>query len=244
MRRFYSPCHNITSDTITITDPKQIHHIRDVLRLKAGSEIIIFDARKNEYLSEIEEIQAQKIIFKMKTKIKSNAVSGLKISVACAIPKKSKMSDIIDKLTQLGIDRIIPLETERVIVKMAGQKRDARLERWQTIALNACQQSQRKELPVIEPIKTMDEVLLNSQAYDLKLIPTLEGQRRPLKEVFLQARPTNILIFIGPEGDFTGKEVAMAKKYGCIPVSLGSLVLRVDTACLAVVSFIRLLSHQ
>jgi 16S rRNA (uracil1498-N3)-methyltransferase len=101
-------------------------------------------------------------------------------------------------------------------------------------------QSQRKELPAIESIKTMDELLAGASIYDLKLIPTLGGERNSLKEILKDTKPANVLLLIGPEGDFSEKEVSLARNYGCVPVSLGNLVLRVDTACLAAVSFIRL----
>lgn len=240
MHRIYCPAKDITSDLAVLLDSRQIHHIRNVLRLKTKSELVIFDDRDNEYSASIEEIQAQKVILKIKKKTKRSELSRLKISVACAIPKKSKMDEIVDKLTQLGVDRVIPLETERVIVKITGKKRDLRIERWRRVALSACKQSQRKQLPVIEPIKSMSELFAQSVTYDLKLIPTLDGQRKPLKEVLRQAKPKNILVLIGPEGDFTKDELALAEQNSCIPVSLGELTLRVDTACLAAVSFIRL----
>lgn len=244
MHRFYCPAKDISLQTITLSDPNQIHHIRDVLRLETGSEIIIFDDRKNEYLAVVEKIQQRNIACQVKAKIRPRSLAKrLKISVACAIPKKAKMDDIVDKLTQLGADRIIPLETERVIVKIKGQKRNSRLERWKRIALSACRQSQRKELPMVESIKSMDELLESTSSYDLKLIFTLQGSRRLLKEVFQQGKFKNILVLIGPEGDFAPCELNSAVKKGCIPVCLGELVLRVDTACLAATSFIRLYAN-
>jgi len=241
MHRFYCPAQDISLATITLSDPNQIHHVRDVLRLETGSEIIIFDDRKNEYLAVIEKIQKRNITCQIKAQNRPGGPEKrLKISVACAIPKKAKIDDIVDKLTQLGADRIIPLETERVIVKIEGQKRNSRLERWKKITLNACRQSQRKELPIVESIKSMDELLENISSYDLKLIFTLQGSRKSLKEVLRQAKFKNILLLIGPEGDFSPREFNSAVKKGCIPVCLGELVLRVDTACLAATSFIRL----
>ncbi len=244
MRRFFSPAKQIASDSIVILDSKHKHYIKNVLRLKPKAELIIFDELKNEYLAMIEEISKDKIIFKVKKKIGSVSASNLKFSIACAIPKKSSMDDIVDKLTQLGIYRIIPLQTERVIVKITGQKENMRIERWRRVALSACMQSQRKEVPFIDSIKSVGELLADSADYDLKLIPTLEGQRKPLKEVFRQSANKNILVLIGPEGDFSNREIELAKKHGCIPVSLGSLVLRVETAAVAVASFIRLYAES
>lgn len=241
MHRLYSPAQNISGDKIIIDDKDQVHHAKNVLRLKGNEEILIFDDRGNEYYSVLEEALPKGMVFKIKNK--KNPIPNLskvKLAVACAIPKDSHMDQIIDKLTQLGVDRIIPLETERVVVKLDKHKRILRQERWKKIALNASQQSQRNTLPLLEPIKNIEEVLANSGGYDLKLIPTLAGEREGLKDVLVKNKPKNILVFIGPEGDFTPDELKLAKKSGCTPVSLGNLVLRVETAAVAVASFIRL----
>lgn len=240
MYRFFCPIANITKDKIVIDNKEQIHHLKDVLRLKVKDSLMIFDGRGNEYNCTIEKITNEVTLGIKHKSLLSSKKEGIKITLACAIPKKSKMADIIDKLTQLGVDRIIPLETERVVVKLEKNKKEARLLRWQKIALSAAQQSQRNTSPVIEPIKNIGEVLIKSENYDLKLIPTLTGKRKILKEVFIQIKPKNILVLIGPEGDFTDGEVDLAKKSGCIPVSLGDLVLRVDTAAVAIVSYIKL----
>jgi len=241
MQRLYCPSQNISSNKISIDDKEQIHHARDVLRLKEGEEVIIFDDKGNEYRSTLIEYLPKNMAFKIKETKKPNPEpTKVKITIACAIPKGSRMDEIIDKLTQLGVERIIPLETERVIVKLNKQKRILRQERWKKIALNASLQSQRNALPIIEPIKNIGQLLSDSGSFDLKLIPTLSGERKLLKEVLKECKPRNILVLIGPEGDFTHEEINLAKKAGFIPVSLGNLVLRVDTAAIAIASFLML----
>lgn len=244
MHRFYSSTQNISQDKIILCDREELHHLRDVLRLKINKAIMVFDDLGNEYLCRIKEFQKDKIILEIRDKKLNSSPNKVKLTIACAIPKKSKFDDIIDKLTQLGVDRIIPLQTERVIVKLDKMKKAVRLERWKKIALSAVQQSQRNTIPVVSPIKDMLKVLSETEIFDLKLIPTLEGRRVRLKEVMAKANPKNILVFIGPEGDFTPAEVEMAIKKGCIPVDLGTSVLRVDTAVIAVASFIRLYANN
>ena len=239
MYRFYCPGPKISKNTITVDRLDEIHHIKDVLRLKAGDWVSLFDGRGNEYSGPIRELTYQAISVEIKER-RVSADSDINITVACALPKKQKMDDIVDKLTQLGASRIIPLETERVIVKLDKQKKIARQRRWEKIAISASQQSKRSRLPVIEPIMNIQEVLSGSKAYDLKLIPALSGKRKSLKEVFINAKAKNALVLIGPEGDFTSKEIDLAVRSGCVPVTLGNLVLRVETAAIAVASFIRL----
>jgi 16S rRNA (uracil1498-N3)-methyltransferase len=244
MHRFYLPDINIAQNKIIINDKDAAHHIKNVLRLKEKDKICIFDGKGNEYDCAIDKI-AGKIVLEIKQRrwfSPKNEQS--KIAIACAIPKHSKMDDIVDKLTQLGVDRIIPLETERVVVRLDKQKKVLRQKRWEKIVLNASQQSQRKSMPIIDAIKDIKEVLLHSGGYDLKIMPTLIGERQSLKEVLSGAKPKNILALIGPEGDFTEEEVEMAKKVGFIPVTLGNLVLRVETAAIAVASFIRFYANH
>jgi 16S rRNA (uracil1498-N3)-methyltransferase len=240
MHRIYSPSKNISGDTITLDDKDQVHHARDVLRLKIDEEVVIFDDAGNEYSAILQKLSPQAIIFRIKNKRHPMPkLNKVKITVACAIPKASHMDGVVDKLTQIGVDTIVPLETERVIVKLYKHKKVSRLTRWKKIALNASQQSQRNTLPVLEPITDIEKLLSNSKSFDLKLIPTLEGERRPLKEVLSVNKPKNILVLIGPEGDFTKNEVDLAIKAGFVPITLGETVLRVETAAVCVASFIK-----
>jgi 16S rRNA (uracil1498-N3)-methyltransferase len=241
MQRLYSPSKNITGDKIVVDDKTQVHHLKDVLRIKAGSEVMVFDEQGNEYSVNVEEVLVNKLILKIREKHKFIPVDRPKVTIACAIPKKGKFDDIVDKLTQLGVDKIIPLETERVIVRLNNFKQASRLERWKKIALSAAQQSQRNSLPVISPVKSIEEVLFEAGSYDLRIIAYLTGERKTLKDVFNNGNFKNIVVLIGPEGDFTPEEVSLALEVGFIPVTLGDSVLRVETAAIAVASFIRLI---
>ena len=239
MHRFYCPENNIT-DEIHLTEPSSAHHLKDVLRLKAGDSVIVFDGKGNEYVSEIKLINSKNIILSVKKKNQFFLAGSLRLTVACAIPKKAKFDDIVDKLTQLGVCRIIPLKTTRVIFKQHKSKEISLIKRWERIAVNACQQSQGAFLPVIEHITDFSSFLNNTDGFDLKLMPTLIGQRISLKEIFASGKHKNILAIIGPEGDFTPEEVSSAIKSGFLPVSLGNLVLRVETAAVAVASIIKI----
>ncbi len=240
MYRLFCVLKEPPKDAIIISDLEQVHHINNVLHLKVNEEIIVFDEKSNEYYTAIEKITPKAIYLKVRNTKKTAAERKFCLAVACAIPKKSKFDDLIDKLTQLGVDRIIPMETERVVVKLDVLKKDARLSRWNKIVVSASEQSQRNTLPVLEPVKDIKKVLLESGDYDLKLIPALIDDRKTLIEVFRGVNPINVLVLIGPEGDFSPAEVSLAKKAGFIPVTLGANVLRVETAAVAVVSFIKL----
>jgi len=240
MPRFFVEVTKRKDNLLFINQNDVLHHAKNVLRLKKEEAVMIFDAQGNEYSCLVEEI-GEKMVLKIKksnfSKIESNR---LKITVACAIPKKTKMDEIIDKLTQLGVDEIIPMETQRVIVKLEAGKKALRKARWEKIALSAAQQSQRNRVPVVAAVTKIKDVFLRAKDFDLKLIPTLSGKRESLGVLIQKKTFKNILVLIGPEGDFTQEEVALAKSNGFTPVSFGDFVLRVDTAAIAVASFLRL----
>ncbi|MCX5695123.1 MAG: RsmE family RNA methyltransferase [Candidatus Omnitrophica bacterium] len=244
MHKFFVPAAGILADKIIIEDREQTHHIKNVLKLKVGEKVAVFDGSGNEYNCVIRELK-NKIYLNIEKKIPAdNSPEKVKLTIACAIPKKAKIDDIIDKLVQLGVSRIIPLMTERVVVKLDKPKEALRYERWKKIALSAAKQCKRNSLVVIEPVKDFKDLIKQSREFDLKLIPHLLGDRQSLKEILAGSEASNILVLIGPEGDFSEREVSLAIAAGFIPVTLGDLVLRVDTAAIAAASFIRLYAHH
>ena len=236
MHRFYIP-EKIVGGRITIADAEQLHHLRDVLRLKIDDMVQVFDSTGSEFLATISKIDRQKAVLTV-TGHQSPRICHMKTAIACAIPKRSIMDDIVDKLTQLGVDLIIPLLTERGIVKLEG-KADRRHERWEKIAINASRQSQRNAVPVIDRIMDLKGAIFRSIGFDNKLIATTAGERQPLKAV-VNSRSTSVFVLIGPEGDFTAKEIGQAADNGFVPVTLGDSVLRVETAAIAIASYLRL----
>ena len=180
MHRFLLENSKILDGRITISKLEKVHHIRDVLRLKKDEAVIIFDGKGNEYDCLVETV-GKSAVFKVRNRNVMKKVRSFSVAVACALPKKARFDDIVDKLTQLGVDRIIPMVTDRVVVKLDPKKRQSRSLRWKKIAQGASEQSRRNSLPQIEEVKTMQEVISLSGEYGLKCIPTLEGARKTLK---------------------------------------------------------------
>jgi 16S rRNA (uracil1498-N3)-methyltransferase len=225
-------------ESIVISDPNQVHHIKDVLRLVPNEKITVFDGRGGECQCTIYQLKPKSVILEIKTR-KAAKPRKVELTVACALPKKG-LDDIVDKLTQLGVGKIIPMLTERVVVRIEGRNIQTRLNRWQRLAQSAAEQSRRNDVPEIQTITEFNNIIGRAESYDLKLIPNLAGDRKSLNQI-VSGRPfSSILIMIGPEGDFTPEEVEAAIRSGFIPVSLGDLVLRVDTAALAVAAYIRM----
>ena len=237
--RIYCPSTKIIRDKIVILDPCQIHHLSSVKRLKKGDRVVVFDGESQEYECVIDSIAKNKVELSV-GKIRKAVPVKLDLTLACALPKKVKMDYIIEKTVELGVDRIIPIKTERTIVEYSPEKAKEKLKRWQAIAIEASKQCGRIKLPQIEPISEFNKVVTQAKDYKLAVIPYLGLDNKSLKEIFRDSRPASVIIFIGPEGDFSPREIKLAKENGCIGASLGDLVLKVDTAAISVIAFSRL----
>ena len=237
--RIYCLSTNIIRDRIIILDPGQIHHLSSVKRLKKGDRVVVFDGESQEYECVIDDIAKDKAELSV-VKTRKAVPVKLDLTLACALPKKVKMDYIIEKTVELGVDRIIPIKTERTIVEYSPEKAKEKLKRWQAIAIEASKQCGRIKLPQIEPISEFNKVVTQAKDYKLAVIPYLGLDNKPLKDIFHDFRPASVIIFIGPEGDFSPREIKLAKENGCIGASLGDLVLKVDTAAISVIAFSRL----
>jgi len=241
MRRFFCPELKHSDAVVRIRDPKEIHHLKNVLRFKVGGAIEIFNGQGLDAQGTIVSIQNDAVEIKI-THVQTVPAKKITVILACAIPKRAKFETIIEKATELGVDKIIPLITKRTEFSVPLDKRHKKNLRYQTVAVNAAKQCQRQTIPLIHPITPLKDVLALLTKEELCLIPCLTGSRETLQEIFLKSEKIRrrIIFFIGPEGDFTDEEIILAKTNGCIPISLGKTVLKVDTAAIAVLSFIRL----
>jgi len=238
MARFYIP-QEVSGDTIILSDSDQLHHMRDVLRLKSGDGVTVFDTLGGEYECLITSIDRYRAELAVQSR-KAAPPKRVRISIGCAIPRQSKMDEILDKLVQLDVDTIIPLETERSVVKFEDRNSLAdRKKRWEKIARSAAEQSRRSDLPVINPVTPVVDVIRRSSNFDLKLMAALAADARAIKDVLAGPPPSTVLALIGPEGDFTAAEVHQAVVSGFTLISLGRTVLRVETAAIALASYLR-----
>jgi len=230
MHRFYLP--NLQQPLLSA---EEAHHALHVLRLKVGDMLNAFDGRGHEAQARIAEITKDSV--RLTILQRSNTPSlPCRVTLAQAIPKKS-MDLIVQKATELGVASIVPLLSERSVVKLDEDSR--RMDRWHGIALEACKQCGNNWLPEIQPPRKARDFLDSPGKFDLKLIASLQPDSKPLKAILGEApKPSSILILIGPEGDFTPAELGLAKSAGCLPLSLGPLVLRADTAAIYTLSIL------
>lgn len=242
MRRFFVPHIDISKKEFTISDPIQVHHIKDVLRFKPKDAILIFDAEGNEYKCLIKSFDSKKIavmdVKLIKAGIDKKALTL--ITLACAIPKKGKFDYIVEKTTELGVDTIIPMITERSIVRLDCSASDNKLSRWRRIAVEASKQCARSDVPEIEDTQDFYDITQRFDEFDAILLPNLsEKERIPItKAVEKLNTKKNILVLIGPEGDFSEKELDAASAKNVKMLSLGKRILKVETAAILCVGLL------
>jgi len=243
MHRFYCPKADFSSKNIFITDKDELHHLRDVLRLKKGDEVHLFDGKGREASGNFVAVTSREANVQIHS-VTQFERKGPLIILACALPKKSKFEFIIEKATELGVDEIIPLKTHRTEINLKGDRLDKKILRYQTVAINASKQSKRLIIPTIHPITDFTSVLKHLAKTTTPIIPSLSGERKNLLNTFKNIpSPKAVSFLIGPEGDFTPEEYALAQEEGCIPVSLGETVLKVETAAICALSCANLFFH-
>lgn len=236
MRRFFIPHIEISKKEIIISDPTQIHHIKDVLRFKPKDKILIFDEAGNEYECLIKSLDSKKIVVTgmiLRNKIIDNS-AAIEICLACAIPKKGKFDTIVEKTTELGIDRIIPMETHNSIVRLSDIAKTKKHARWQRIAIEASKQCRRPGVPNVEAPKKYQDVVNIFDEFDSILLPNLSSQNRiPIIDAVQEIKNAHkVLLLIGPEGDFNEPEIQKACEHKANMVTLGKTVLKVETAAI------------
>ncbi len=243
MHRFYCPTSNFSQKNIQITDKDELHHLRDVLRLKKNDTISLFDGKGGEASGKLLSVTPKQADVRIQTAKQTKHKKPL-IILACALPKKTKFEFIIEKATELGVDEIIPLKTRRTEINLKGDRLDKKHLRYKTIAINASKQSCRSIIPAIHPITELSSALDHLTKTTTVIIPSLTGKRKNIFGTFKEIKsPKAISFLIGPEGDFTPKEYKLAQEAGCIPVTLGETVLKVETAALCAVSCAHLFFH-
>jgi 16S rRNA (uracil1498-N3)-methyltransferase len=224
----------------------EAHHARDVLRMQAGDKLVLFNGKGRELTAEIATVADDEIRLR---KLHEAETAPLRCGIVLgqAIPKGKNMDLIVQKAVEIGAAEIAPIISDRTVVQLDADGAAQRQAKWQQIAIEAAKQCGQNWLPrVHQPRKLSEFFSASDQRFDLRLIGSLQPDAQHLKKV-LQAysnehadRPRTVLMLVGPEGDFTPAELALARGHNCQPITLGPIILRVETAaiyCLSVLSY-------
>ena len=257
MRRFYLPPAACKGETLLLTD-REAHHGAQVLRLQAGDEVTVLDGAGTRLLSVVKHASRKAIELSVRSREKVPR-PGFEITLFQAIVKGKTMESIVEKATELGVSRVVPLITERVVSQLDAERSDSKQAKWQLTAIESIKQCGSPWLPQIDAPQTLDDILKTRARFDLAFVASLRGGqhikhwlqtlwsdqlRKPAFPSTLNTQlstfpPRSGCVWIGPEGDFTGAELDAIEASGAKPITLGPLVLRADTAAIASLAILR-----
>jgi len=220
MPRFFVRKSDIYGDFINISG-EDFNHIKKVLRLGKGDKVTVCDGEGTDYLVEIEKIEDAVINTRIVEAMKNATEPPLKVTLFQGLPKSDKMDYIIQKAVELGINEIVPVITERTVVKMDEKSGSKKYERWNRISMEAAKQCNRGIIPKVGIPLSFKEALDNAKGSSLALIPYEKETGIKLKEVLSSSSSVEkVSVFIGPEGGFTETEIETAVSCGICPVTL------------------------
>ncbi len=244
MHRFYLPPADCRDTTLLLPE-RESHHAVDVLRVRRGERVNVLNGAGEEFLAEVLEPAGKQVRLRVLQR-NSSPPLPCQLTLAQAITKGKSMDTIVQKAAELGAARLVPIQSERTVAQTEAERASAKVEKWQAIAIDAIKQCGSAWLPRLDqPIKPQG-FLAGGEKFDLSLIATLQSDARHPREYiesFLDEKrrlPNSICVWVGPEGDFTPAEINAVRSSGALPISLGQLVLRSETAaiyCLAVLNY-------
>jgi len=233
---FVSP-EQIKKPRIILTGP-DVTHITCVLRSHPGDTLVVSDGCVRGYRIRLDKVNRQEVEGIIEEEFILESESPVHVTLVQSLPKSDKMDLIIQKCTELGVKEFIPLLTKRAIPRLAEDKIEKRVARWQKIALEAAKQCQRAQVPKVKGPLSLEEFLPAMPVASIGIMPWEEEKEINLKQVLKKTLEKNIFLFIGPEGGFEQEEVELARNYHVVTVSLGKRILRTETAALATVTMV------
>ena len=246
MHRFY-----IAPETWNSVAPmlsgSEAHHAREVLRMKAGEKLVLFNGQGREITAEIVDLSGAEIRLRKLQEAETQPVQ-CRIVLGQAIPKGKNMELIVQKVVEIGAAEIAPIISDRTIVQVDSESATQKQSKWRQIAIEAAKQSGQNWLPRVHTPRKLAQLfsMAPEESFDLRLIGSLQPDAGHLKKILAdyskehELRPRSVLMLIGPEGDFTPAELSLARRHGCQPITLGPIILRVETAaiyCLSILSY-------
>ena len=240
MHRFFVEEPSMGEDSITITGG-DVNHIKNVLRMSVGDKICVINGQNNkEYYCEITAVGNDAVDTRICEIRESDQELGNEVVLFQGLPKSDKMELIIQKAVELGVHTIVPVSTDRTVVKLDAKKEANKRKRWMSISESAAKQSGRLRIPEVTPVVSYREALEMAKKMDVRLIPyeLAEGMEKT-RELMSSIQPgQSVAVFIGPEGGFESSEIEKAMEIGAWPITLGKRILRTETAGLVTLAML------
>ena len=225
---------------VTITGP-DVNHMKNVLRMQPGEEVAVSNGSDGlEYRCRIASYEEDSVNLDLLFVREENVELPAKVYLFQGLPKADKMELIIQKAVELGVYEIIPVATDRAVVKLDQKKEKSKLERWNAISEAAAKQSRRAIIPNVHGVMNFRQAIQYAETMQVRMIPyeLAEGMEQTRAMFDHLDGKESIAVFIGPEGGFTREEIAVAKACGIEPISLGKRILRTETAGMTVLSIL------
>jgi len=240
MHRFFVPAGALDADIVRL-EGAIAHQLRRVLRVTVGERIVLLDDTGWACTVLLRQVTARGAIGEIEARWQPQTEPSAQVVVCQALPKGRRFEWVLQKGTELGVTRFVPMHTAHSVVRPSSSEGAARLERWRAIVREAAEQSGRARLPQVQAPVSFEEACapVGADTRVLSLMPCLCASSRPLREVMeerSQSAWDKVRIFVGPEGDFAPEEVARASATGAHLVSLGPRTLRTETAALVAIS--------
>lgn len=238
--RFYIPPAQWDASSLQLFDD-EAKHCSQVMRHREGDEVIVFNGVGDMARAHIATINKHEIMLDCIAVEHIEPPAG-RVTLAPALIKADRWEWLLEKATELGATEIQPLITERCVVKLGADDAARKHDKWQRIVVEACKQCRRAWVPVLHPARRMEEVCGGSACTALTVIAAISDHSMPMLQAMADARQKaggtfcSLLALVGPEGDFTQEEMSIAIRHGAVPVSLGPLTLRAETASMCVLS--------
>lgn len=228
---------SLTVNSETELDANAAQHIAKVLRMKKGFKLNLFNGDGFFYAAELSLVDRRTVHASIAERVKCESESNLKTHLAIVMSRGDRMDYAIQKATELGINQITPLSSERCEVKLDDAREDKRIKRWQQVAISACEQCTRASVPSINPVLTLEEFMEIPRDPDSLSLVLHHRDTQDLKSI--QPRPSKVTLLIGPEGGLTAEEIDNAKQQGFQACTLGPRVFRTETAPVAALAVLQ-----
>ena len=239
MDRFFTPKSNINLEQNTcIIEGEDVKHISRVLRCKENDKLEVCDMDNNEYICKIKEINKDNILLDIIETVNIKRESSLKVKLYQGMPKGTKMELILQKLTEIGVEEIVLVQTKRSVAKVDDKKEDKKIERWERIIYEAAKQSKRGKIPTLRGVLSFKEALADMKNNDFNIVPYENERTKSIKQAIKDIDINNIGIFVGPEGGFAEEEIKQIEDINGQSVSLGPRILRTETASVVASSIV------
>jgi 16S rRNA (uracil1498-N3)-methyltransferase len=238
--RIYSP-DALENKTTCELGPDNLKYLKQVMRLKQGDKINIFDGFGREFEAVIKSYSTKTVFIEL-GKIIPTADKKIRVTLAQAIPKAGKLDTIVKSAAELGADVIIPFDAARSVGRIADEKSSLKVARWQKIAGEAARSSHSSHIAKVSKVTSFADMISLASGDALRLIFWEEESQKTIKDILKDKTITatkDFFIVVGPEGGFSKDEVTIAKEAGFVSVSLGKQILKVETAAAAIISIIQ-----